>query len=111
MAIIKTIPVEKIINGNKVRTSESAIVSEKKYTTNGEYSIVVRDIPLCDLYLNSSTTDKIKIKAMTDILIIPDKGKIDEEWDEIQLEKGACIELVNINQGWYILSSDGVKLW
>jgi hypothetical protein len=111
MAIIKTIPVEKIINGNKVRTSESAIVSEKKYTTNGEYSIVVRDIPHCDLYLNSSTTDKIKIKAMTDILIIPDKGKIDEEWDEIQLEKGACIELVNINHGWYILSSDGVKLW
>jgi hypothetical protein len=111
MAIIKTHPVEKIINGNKVRTSESAIVSEKKYTTNGEYAIVIRDVPHCDLFLNSSTTDKIKIKAMTEILIKPDKGRIDEEWDEIQLDRGACIELVNINQGWYILSSDGVKLW
>jgi hypothetical protein len=111
MAIIKTHPVEKIINGNKVRTSESAIVSEKKYTTNGEYSIVIRDVPHCDLFLNSSTTDKIKIKAMTEILIKPDKGRIDEEWDEIQLDRGACIELVSINQGWYILSSDGVKLW
>jgi hypothetical protein len=111
MAIIKTIPVEKIINGNKVRTSESAIVSEKKYTTNGEYSLVIREVSRCDLYLNSSTTDKIKIKAMTETLIRPDKGKIDEEWDEILLERGACIELVNINQGWYILSSDGLKLW
>ena len=48
---------------------------------------------------------------MTNILIKPDNGKIDEEWDDIELDRGSCIELVNINQGWYILSSDGVKLW
>jgi hypothetical protein len=111
MAIIKTIPVEKIINGNKVRTSESAIVSERKYTTNGEYSLVIRGVDNCNIQLNSRTTDKIKIKAMTNVLIKPDFGRIDEEWDEISLEKGACIELVNINKGWYILSSDGLKIW
>jgi hypothetical protein len=111
MSIIKTIPVEKIINGNKVRTSESAIVSEKKYSTNGEYAIVIRGIDSCDLTLNSITTDKVKIKAMTNVIIKPDSGRIDEEWDEISLEKGACIELVNINKGWYILSSDGLKIW
>lgn len=111
MAIIKTHPVEKIINGNRVRTSESAIVSEEKYITNGEYSIIIRDVEHCDLFLNSKTTDKVKIKAMTSILVKPDYGKIDEEWDEIQLDRGSCVELVNINQGWYILSSDGVKMW
>jgi hypothetical protein len=111
MAIIKTIPVEKIVNGNKVRTSESAIVSEKFYSTNGEYALVIRGVDECEIILNSSTTDKVKIKAMTNVLIKPDKGKVDEEWDEISLEKGACIELVNINKGWYILSSDGLKLW
>ena len=111
MSIIKTIPVEKIINGNKVRTSESAIVSERKYSTNGEYALVIRGVDECEIILNSSTTDKVKIKAMTNVLIKPDKGKVDEEWDEISLEKGACIELVNINKGWYILSSDGLKLW
>ena len=57
MSIIKTIPVEKIINGNKVRTSESAIVSEGKYSTNGEYAIVIRGVDNCDLQLNSNTTD------------------------------------------------------
>ena len=111
MAVIKTIPVEKIINGNKVRTSESAIVSEKSYITNGEYALVIRGVPNCDITLNSKTTDKVKIKAMTNVLIRPDQGKIDEEWDEISLERGACIELVNINKGWYILSSDGLKIW
>jgi len=111
MSIIKTIPVEKIINGNRVRTSESAIVSERKYTTNGEYAIVVRGVDSCDLQLNSNTTDRVKIKAMTNVIIRPDSGRIDEEWDEISLERGACIELVSINKGWYILSSDGLKIW
>jgi len=111
MSIIRTIPVEKIINGNKVRTSESAIISERKYVTNGEYALVIRGVDLCEIQLNSKTTDKVKIKAMTNVLIKPDTGRIDEEWDEISLEKGACIELVNINKGWYILSSDGLKIW
>jgi hypothetical protein len=35
MAILKTIPVKKVINGIEVRTSESAVISEKTYTTNG----------------------------------------------------------------------------
>ena len=111
MSIIKTIPVEKIINGNKVRTSESAIVSEKKYSTNGEYAIVIRGIDSCDLTLNSTTTDKVKIKAMTNVIVKPDLGKIDEEWDEISLDKGSCVEFIFINQNWYILSSDGLKIW
>jgi hypothetical protein len=111
MSIIRTIPVEKIINGNKVRTSESAVVSENKYVSNGEYSLVIKGVTSCEVILNSQTTDKIKIKAMTNTVIKPDSGRIDEEWDEISLERGACIELVNINKGWYILSSDGLKLW
>ena len=111
MAILKTIPVKKIINGIEVRTSESAIVSESTYTTNGEYAIIVRGVDNCELILNSSTTDRVKIKAMTKVLITPDIGKIDEEWDEIDLDKGACIELVCVNSNWYILSSDGLKIW
>jgi len=111
MAILKTIPVKKVINGIEVRTSESAVISEKTYTTNGEYSIIVRGIEQCELFLNSSTTDRVKIKAMTKVLITPDVGKIDEEWDEIDLDKGSCIELVCVNRNWYILSSDGLKIW
>jgi hypothetical protein len=35
----------------------------------------------------------------------------DEEWDEIALDKGSCVEFIFINQNWYILSSDGLKIW
>jgi len=48
---------------------------------------------------------------MTNVLILPDINSIDEEWDEISIEKGACVEFVFINQHWYILSSDGLKIW
>jgi pimeloyl-ACP methyl ester carboxylesterase len=36
--------------------------------------------------------------------------KIDEDWDEISVVRGACGELQNVNGVWYILSSDGVKM-
>jgi hypothetical protein len=48
---------------------------------------------------------------MTKTLIIPDINSIDEEWDEIALDKGSCVEFIFINQNWYILSSDGLKIW
>jgi hypothetical protein len=111
MSIIRSIPVLKVINGVQIRTSELAIVSEKEYKTTGEYAIVIRGVDSCKLKLDSTSTDKVKIKAMTTVLIIPDINSIDEEWDEISLEKGACVEFVFINQNWYILSSDGLKIW
>jgi hypothetical protein len=111
MSIIRSIPVLKVINGVQIRTSELAIVSEKEYKTTGEYAIVIRGVDSCKLKLDSTSTDRVKIKAMTTVLIIPDINSIDEEWDEISLEKGACVEFVFINQNWYILSSDGLKIW
>jgi hypothetical protein len=111
MSIIKSIPKEKIINGTRVRTSEYSVVSEIDYKTNGEYAIIITGVSNCKLKLDSTTTDRVKIKAMTNVLILPDINSIDEEWDEITLEKGACVEFVFINKNWYILSSDGLKIW
>ena len=111
MSIIKSIPKEKIINGTRVRTSEYSVVSEIEYKTNGEYAIIITGVSNCKLKLDSTTTDRVKIKAMTNVLILPDINSIDEEWDEISLEKGACVEFVFINKNWYILSSDGLKIW
>lgn len=111
MSIIKSIPKEKVINGTRVRTSEYSVVSEEEYKTNGEYAIIITGVSNCKLKLDSTTTDRVKIKAMTNVLILPDINSIDEEWDEITLEKGACVEFVFINKNWYILSSDGLKIW
>ena len=60
--------------------------------------------------LDSTTTDKIKIKTLTNCVIVPDIGRIDEDWDEISIGRGACVELQNVNGVWYILSSDGLKM-
>jgi len=109
MAIIRSVPSIRVINGLQVRTSEVAVVSEPNYDTNGESTLIVRKIPFCKILLNSRTTDNIIIKAMTNVLILPDKNRIDEEWDEISISKGACVEFRYAGDHWYIMSSDGMK--
>lgn len=47
---------------------------------------------------------------MTKILVIPDIGKIDEEYDELLLNEYSCVELRFVPNNWYILSSDGLKI-
>lgn len=109
MAIIKSIPSRRIINGLAINTSEIAIVSENSYKSNGEYVIVVKGVNLCDLTLDSKTSDHVVVKAMCSVNVIPDTGRIDEEWDEIALDKYACVEFMFAGGTWWILSSDGLK--
>lgn len=109
MPIIKSTPLDKLVKGNLVRTSEIVVSSEPFYDTNGESFLILRDIESCKIKLNSSTTDHITIKALTKVLIIPDINKIDEEYDEIMIDKGACVEFYFGFGSWYIVSSDGLK--
>ena len=109
MAIVKTIPSRKIINGISINTSEISVVSETNYKTNGESCIIIRGVTQSTVILDSTTTDHVVIKSMTSITIRPDVGKIDEEYDEIVADKFACIEFRFVGGNWYILSSDGLK--
>ena len=109
MAIIKTIPSTRLINGEILETSEISIVSETNYRTNGEECIVVRGVLESTVILDSKTTDHIVVKSMTRLTIKPDIGKIDEDYDEIVADKYACIEFRFMGGSWYILSSDGLK--
>jgi hypothetical protein len=109
MAIVKTIPARKIINGFVIDTSEISIVSETEYTTNGESCIVIKGVLESTIILDSKTTDHIVVKSMTRLTIKPDIGKIDEDYDEIVADKYACIEFRFMGGNWYILSSDGLK--
>ena len=86
------------------------VVTESNYKTKGEDLILVKNTDNCNLTLDSSNTDHIIIKALTNVTIIPSKGKIDEYYDEISVSKGACVEMVTIDGVWYIISSDGMKL-
>jgi hypothetical protein len=109
MSIIKSIPVQKRINGMIVTASENAIVSEYEYSTLGEDCIIVKGVPQSTIILDGKTTDHTVIKCLTHVTILPSFGKIDEEYDEIVADKGACIEFRLCEGNWYILSSDGLK--
>ena len=109
MAIVKSIPSRRIISGEVINTSEISVVSESTYKPNGESCIIVRGVLNSVVILNSSTTDHIVVKSMTSLTILPDVGKIDEEYDEVVVDKFACIEFRFVGGNWYILSSDGLK--
>jgi hypothetical protein len=111
---IKERPIRKtVIRGDRalnIDTYETAIINDEHYSTRGENLIIIRDVNSCRLKLDSTTTDKIKIKTLTNCIILPDIGRIDDDWDEIAIGRGACVELQNVRGVWYILSSDGLKM-
>lgn len=108
MAIYRTIPSIRIINGHEIKTSDSVVVTNDTYTTKGEYVVVVKDIDYCEITLDSNTTDHIVVKALTDVLVKADYY-IDDEFSEVELNYGSCVEFKFIGENWYILSSDGLK--
>lgn len=109
MAIVRTIPSKRIINGHTIQTSEVSTVSESSYRTNGEACVIVRGVEETVVTLDSTTTDHVVVKAMNYLTVLPDVGKIDEEYDELVMDKFACVEFRFVNKNWYILSSDGLK--
>ena len=109
MAIVKTIPSRRIINGMQITTSEISVVSELDYRTNGESCVIVTGIPFSVVVLDSRTTDHVVVKSMTQLTIRPDMGKIDEDYDEIVMDRYAYVEFRFVGGTWYILSSDGLK--
>jgi hypothetical protein len=110
MPIVKSTPVDKYINGQHVKASEKVITNDKQFRSKGEEFVVIKGVDFCKVTLDHTTTDHIKIKALTNVLILPSIGKIDEEYDEILIGKGACVEFVYNTNCWYIMSSDGIKL-
>ena len=85
-------------------------VTIPEHRTSGEEFILVKDVPNCKIILDQSSTEHIVIKALTKVLIVPFMGLIDEQYDEILIDRGAAVEFFRVDGNWYILSSDGLKL-
>jgi hypothetical protein len=96
--------------GQSPSTKIKKIVNTSTYETNGEYLLIVKDIDKCTITLDGYTTESVKIKVLTKTSIIPKYSLIDEQYDEIEIDNGACVELEYVEGGWYIISSDGMKL-
>jgi hypothetical protein len=86
------------------------VINSKNYITNGESLIVVKDVDFCKIILNPNTTEYIVIKAMTKVSISHQGKKIDETYDEIVMDKGSSVEFCLVENVYYIIASDGLKL-
>lgn len=95
--------------GEIIETSEICFVTDSNYTTQGEALIITKTNEFVEVILDSSTTDHVIIKALTHTKIRPIWGLIDEEYLEINIGKGACVELYFSFGNWYVVSSDGIK--
>ena len=104
--------------GNKIISSMSNIsrqspivtVEVPEHRTNGEEFILVKNVDNCKIILDQNTTEHIVIKTLTRVLILPMIGLIDEQYDEMLIDKGACVEMFCVDGNWYVISSDGLKL-
>jgi len=86
------------------------IITVPEYRTNGEELILVKNVDYCKILLDQNTTEHVVIKTLTKVLILPMMGQIDEQYDEILIDKGACAEFFRVDGSWFIISSDGLKL-
>lgn len=85
-----------------------SIVSVPNYKTVGEEKIIVKEVDSCNLYIDETKNSNIIIKSLTKTIVYTE-SLIDEKYNELELNKGACVQMVLIRDNWYILSSDGVK--
>jgi hypothetical protein len=92
-----------------ILTSESPDLLGKTYLTQSENFILVKDITDGEIILNNLVTQHIVIKCLGRIVVKPLNNKIDDDYDEIELGKGSCVEFFLVDGSWYIISSDGLK--
>ena len=108
MPVFRSFPSKRIINGFEIETSDSSVVINQNYHTQGEYVIIFKGDSGNVLFLDSKNTDHVVVKSLTTVLVKSDK-LIDEEIEEVELSHGSCVEFKWVGDFWYILSSDGLK--
>lgn len=85
------------------------IISESEYTVSDETLLIVKDVDQSEILLNSQVNQRVYIKSLTNVIVKSDVGSIDDDWDELLLEKGTSVLFQFVEGNWYILSSDGMK--
>ena len=91
-----------------IKSSDVVITDSEEYTINGESVVITKNST--KIILNSSKNNHVVIKSLGETKIVTKEGLIDEEFNELNLGKGACVEFLFAFTNWYILSSDGLKL-
>ena len=96
------------------KTSDSIVITLPNYTTKEEKVLIVREYnnqkenDYVSVTLNHNLTKHITIKSLTNTIIYSPQT-FDSEYNELELNKFASVELKSVGGVWYILSSDGLK--
>ena len=80
--------------------------SKKKNSTVNGINILTKNFN--EQQINEEKNSNVVIKSMTNLNVYSDL-QIDEEFDVVEMQRGACVEFKKIGDYWYILSSDGLK--
>jgi hypothetical protein len=94
---------------HNVIESTNKIVELEEHTVTNEDFLLVRTVNSSTISLNKDSNEHIVIKSLTNTTIKFIDSNVDEEFNEITIGKGACVELYRFNDNWYVISSDGVK--
>jgi hypothetical protein len=86
------------------------IITTPTFITGEETILIVKNVDECNITLNSQKSNRVVVKSLTTVIVKSDVGQIDEDWDELLLEKGACVQFQFVEGNWYIISSDGLKM-
>jgi hypothetical protein len=100
---------DKIEVNNNLNTPSNKVIQTEEYTVSDEDFLLIKNVEHSTVFLNKNSTNHIVIKSLTDTTIKFTDSKVDEEFDELTIGKGACVELYRFNDNWYVMSSDGVK--
>ena len=84
------------------------IIITENYTTKTTRYIIAKKDDIT-ITLDDTNFKRFYIKSMAEINVVPTKGLIDEEWEEINMGPQSSIELIAHDGNWYVLSSDGLK--
>ena len=83
-------------------------VIRTNYTTKNDRYVITKDNKVT-ITLDPTENNRHYIKSMTDTTLVPHKGLIDEMYEEINMGPQSSVELIWVDDTWYVLSSDGLK--
>tara|TARA_R110002051_G_scaffold57285_3_gene106114 strand:- start:986 stop:1864 length:879 start_codon:yes stop_codon:yes gene_type:complete len=108
LSVMQNDPNTQLKLSNTQETTENlpVVVSQDYTTSQTRYIIAKNDLTIT---LDGTNLKRFYIKSMANVIIKPKTGKIDEEWEEINMGPQSSVELLCEGTEWYVLSSDGLK--
>jgi ribosomal protein S8E len=112
LSTIKKIEPETVLTRETSVSNDTIIkiVDTSEFNVSNEDLLLVKTNESVTIFLYENSNNFVTIKSLTNTTIKPINSKIDEEYDELTIGKGACVELHKIEGYWYIISSDGIKM-